>query len=105
MTQFEPKRIFSFRVDNYIKYSPGYPLKVLDILQAECGLSPSWHVADIGSGTGLLGRTLSIAHAPQPEEPGYHAMLPGLKEIFDQFQSSGKVTLWYETELYFGHLT
>ncbi len=56
MTQFDPKRIFSPRVDNYIKYRPGYPVAVLDTLRAECRLAPDWRVADIGSRTGLLAR-------------------------------------------------
>jgi SAM-dependent methyltransferase len=56
MTQFDPKRVFGPSVDNYIKYRPGYPVEVVDTLRAECGLDPDWHVADIGSGTGLLAR-------------------------------------------------
>lgn len=256
MTCIEPKRVFSPRLENYIKYRPGYPREVLDTLRTECGLSPAWRVADIGSGTGLLarlfldigctvfgvepnqemrlageqllagysrftsltgsaeltglisssvdlvsagmafhwfdiprarseflrilvpggwvvlvwnrmlrgpdpfmqaytdlvmeyspgwtetqrrdeegssldlpgffnavyhrvvfpnhqhmdwngllGRTLSIAHAPQPSEPAYQDMLPRMKKIYECFQSTGQVTLLYETELYFGQLT
>lgn len=56
MTHLDSKRVFSSRVDNYIKYRPGYPMEVIDTLVRECGLSPNWHVADIGSGTGLLTR-------------------------------------------------
>jgi len=255
MTQFDPKRIFSARVENYIKYRPGYPAGLLETLREGCGLAPGWRVADIGSGTGLLarlfldsgcfvtgvepneemrqageqllagyprftsvagsaeatglddasvdlvcagmafhwfdtqrariefrriltpgsrvalvwnrvlpgpdpfmlaytdlvlefspgwtetrrrdepgtsldlpgffggeyrraafthqqrfdwegllGRTLSIAHAPQPGEPAYQAMLPRLHEIFDRFEAGGAVTLLYEAELYFGRL-
>lgn len=56
MSNFNPKRVFSSRVENYIKYRPGYPVEVLYTLVTECGLAPNWHVADIGSGTGLLAR-------------------------------------------------
>ena len=50
----EPTSRFTSRVENYIKYRPGYPAEILDILREECGLDASWGVADMGSGTGLL---------------------------------------------------
>jgi len=49
---------FSDRVENYVRYRPGYPPEVLTTLKAECGLAPSQVVADIASGTGLWTRTL-----------------------------------------------
>jgi SAM-dependent methyltransferase len=45
---------FSSRVENYIKYRPGYPAAILDLLKEKCGLTASSLVADIGSGTGIL---------------------------------------------------
>ena len=45
---------FSSRVDNYVRYRPGYPSAIVDLLTAECGLTPQSHIADIGSGTGKL---------------------------------------------------
>ena len=45
---------FSGRVENYAKYRPGYPRKVIDLLVTECALTPKSIVADIGSGTGIL---------------------------------------------------
>lgn len=45
---------FSRRVDNYIKYRPRYVRAVLDVLRADCALTPAHIIADIGSGTGLL---------------------------------------------------
>jgi SAM-dependent methyltransferase len=53
-TQSDPKSRFSNRVEDYIRYRPGYPPDVLDALREECGLAPESIVADIGSGTGLL---------------------------------------------------
>lgn len=47
---------FSSRVDNYIRFRPGYPPQILATLKAECGLTPESVVADIGSGTGILTR-------------------------------------------------
>jgi len=49
-----PTERFSGRVKNYVRYRPGYPAGVLDLLKIECGLSADWVVADIGSGTGKL---------------------------------------------------
>jgi SAM-dependent methyltransferase len=45
---------FSERVADYVKYRPTYPIEVLDLLAAKCGLTPESVIADIGSGTGLL---------------------------------------------------
>src|SRR5712671_2766858 len=53
-----PTARFSDRVENYVRYRPGYPPEVLDLLRAECGLRPSHIVADIASGTGAFTRLL-----------------------------------------------
>jgi len=53
-----PTARFSDRVENYVRYRPGYPPEVLDLLRAECGLQPSHIVADIASGTGVFTRML-----------------------------------------------
>lgn len=45
---------FSTRVENYIKYRPGYPPETLEILKQECGLTEASLIADVGSGTGIL---------------------------------------------------
>jgi SAM-dependent methyltransferase len=50
----DPTERFSSRVDNYIKYRPHYPGKVIETLQKECGLVSSSLIADVGSGTGAL---------------------------------------------------
>jgi SAM-dependent methyltransferase len=47
---------FNDRVENYVKYRPGYPPEVLDVLRRECGLSKDDVVADVGSGTGISSR-------------------------------------------------
>jgi len=53
-----PTARFSDRVEDYVRYRPGYPPEVLDLLRAECGLRPRHIVADIASGTGLFTRLL-----------------------------------------------
>src|SRR6267154_2416913 len=49
---------FSDRVENYIRYRPGYPVEVLEILKSECGFTRANVVADIASGTGIWTRML-----------------------------------------------
>ena len=49
---------FSDRVENYIRYRPGYPPEALLALKSGCGLSPQQAVADIASGTGIWTRML-----------------------------------------------
>jgi SAM-dependent methyltransferase len=45
---------FTVRADDYSKYRPGYPHRIIGILEREVGLTRDQTVADIGSGTGLL---------------------------------------------------
>ena len=49
---------FSDRVENYVRYRPGYPREVLDTLEDECGLTRDAVIADIASGTGIWTRML-----------------------------------------------
>jgi SAM-dependent methyltransferase len=49
---------FSSRVDHYVRYRPGYPAEVLDLLKKDCGLTPDSVIADIASGTGIFTRML-----------------------------------------------
>jgi SAM-dependent methyltransferase len=49
---------FSDRVENYVRYRPGYPAGALRVLQDECGLAATDVIVDIASGTGIWTRTL-----------------------------------------------
>jgi SAM-dependent methyltransferase len=49
---------FSDRVENYVRYRPGYPAVVMDLLRTDCGLLPTDIVADVASGTGAWTRLL-----------------------------------------------
>lgn len=44
---------FSDRVENYVKFRPGYPPEVLQLFRDEMGLTADSVLADIGSGTGI----------------------------------------------------
>jgi SAM-dependent methyltransferase len=50
---------FSSRVENYVRFRPGYPPEVLELLKSECGLTPDSVIADIASGTGIFTRMLA----------------------------------------------
>jgi len=50
----DPTKRFTGRSENYIRYRPGYPAKIIDLLRDRCGLTPKSVIADIGSGTGKL---------------------------------------------------
>jgi SAM-dependent methyltransferase len=49
---------FSDRVENYVRYRPGYPGGVLRAMKADCGLTPYHVIADLASGTGIWTRVL-----------------------------------------------
>jgi SAM-dependent methyltransferase len=67
---------FSDRVDNYVRYRPGYPREILPALQDDCGLLPRHSIADIASGTGIWTRMLLqngnrvVGVEPNPEMRG-----------------------------------
>jgi len=50
----DSKERFTNRVDDYVRYRPGYPPAILEVLREHCGLTSESVVADIGSGTGIL---------------------------------------------------
>lgn len=49
---------FSDRVENYVRYRPGYPAEALQCLRDECSLEPGHAIADVASGTGIWTRML-----------------------------------------------
>jgi ubiquinone/menaquinone biosynthesis C-methylase UbiE len=53
-----PTTRFSNRVENYVKYRPGYPAEVFKFLETDLGLTKNSTIADMGSGTGLFAEPL-----------------------------------------------
>jgi SAM-dependent methyltransferase len=53
-----PTQRFSSRVENYVRYRPGYPAELITLLRDECHLTADSVVADVGSGTGKLAELL-----------------------------------------------
>lgn len=60
---FAPEQRFSNRVENYLRYRPGYPPEILGILKEQVGLAKGAVVADVGSGTGISSEWLLKAGA------------------------------------------
>jgi ubiquinone/menaquinone biosynthesis C-methylase UbiE len=67
----DPTKRFGDRAENYAKYRPGYPDRMLAYLGTR--LSPGAIVADIGAGTGILTLPLLehgyVVYAVEPNEP------------------------------------
>src|SRR5271156_4696408 len=49
---------FSSRVEKYVRYRPGYPKEIVDLLRKQCGLTADSVIADVASGTGIFTRML-----------------------------------------------
>jgi SAM-dependent methyltransferase len=92
MPAADPTRRFSDRVENYVRYRPGYPAAVLDILRVETGLTPQAVVADVGSGTGISAelflRNGNAVYAVEPN-PEMRATAERLLAGYPQFHSVG----------------
>src|ERR1039458_3144866 len=89
-----PTARFSDRVENYVRYRPGYSPEVLELLRAECGLQPSHIVADIASGTGAFTRLLlengNSVFAVEPN-PEMRAMGMHQLESLESLQSDARL--------------
>ena len=74
----DPKQRFSNRVDDYVRYRPGYPDALVALLVSEAHLAEaadatgSARVVDVGAGTGILTRQLLAALGP-------HALVSGIE--------------------------
>ncbi len=114
----DPTQRFSDRVQNYVRYRPGYPEGILQTLQAEAALSPASVIADLGAGTGisteLFLKNGSTVYAVEPnaemraaaearlqEYPGFRSV-PGTAEnttLADRsvdFVTAGQAFHWFD---------
>jgi SAM-dependent methyltransferase len=118
MTFADAKQRFSTRVADYMRYRPGYPGAVLDLLRAECRLRPDHAVADIGSGTGLLSELFlkngNVVFGLEPNAemrsggeqylrafPEFHSLAgsaetTGLADASVDFVTAGQAFHWFE---------
>ena len=86
-----PTARFSDRVEDYVRYRPGYPPEVLELLRAECGLRPSHIVADVASGTGMFTRLLlENGNSVFAVEPNREMREMGVRQL-EALQSNGRL--------------
>jgi SAM-dependent methyltransferase len=81
---------FSSRVENYVKYRPGYPQGIVETLRNECGLTSDSIIADVGSGTGILTEMLlrngNLVYGTEPNREMREAA-EGLLKYYPRFRS------------------
>ncbi len=90
-----------------------------DYTQVNCEQLPEERIADFFAGgyewrafdnfqvfdyAGLRGRLLSSSYVPLAGHPKHEPMLKALRRLFDSHQRDGRVTIEYDTKLYYGRL-
>ncbi|MEP7077035.1 MAG: class I SAM-dependent methyltransferase [Acidobacteriota bacterium] len=90
---------FSNRVENYIRYRPGYPPEVLDLFRNDRGLEKNSIVADIGSGTGISSKVFlengNVVFGVEPNDAmrvaaeQYLAAFPSFRSIKGTAENTG----------------
>jgi SAM-dependent methyltransferase len=53
---------------------------------------------------GLVGRLTSSSYAPLPDAANYPAMVKSLEDIFARYQQDDRVTMLYDTHVFYGHV-
>lgn len=54
---------------------------------------------------GIVGRTRSASYTPEPGEPNFEELYAELEKIFHAHAKEGRVTVEYDTRVYYGRLT
>jgi ubiquinone/menaquinone biosynthesis C-methylase UbiE len=83
---------FSDRVENYVRYRPGYPPEAVRLLKEDCGLKPNHVITDIASGTGIWTRMLlENGNRVYGVEPNAEMRQAG-ERLLSEFQNFTSVT-------------
>ena len=113
---------FSGRVREYATYRREYPAtRILEFLSAKCGLTATWHVADIAAGTGMLTKVFlgnvdrvtaiepnaemrEVCMQLRAEWPSLRVMdgtaeITGLETGSVEMVTAGRAFHWFEPEL------
>ena len=81
---------FSDRVENYVKYRPGYPPSMLQFFKERLGLTTHSVIADIGSGTGISSKPFldngNVVYGVEPNS-AMRAAAESFLNGFDNFQN------------------
>ncbi|MEO5715109.1 MAG: class I SAM-dependent methyltransferase [Luteolibacter sp.] len=81
---------FSDRVENYVRYRPGYPQEIVEMLREETGLTAGSVIADVGSGTGISAelflRAGCVVHGVEPN-PAMREAAERLLSHYPDFRS------------------
>lgn len=81
---------FSSRAQNYARFRPGYPARLLPLLQGAAALSSQQVIADVGCGTGILAKVLlrngNFVFGIQPNGP-MRAAAQTLLATYPRFRS------------------
>ncbi len=116
----DPTKRFSSRVENYVRFRPGYLPQVIGVLKAECALTRDSIIADVGSGTGFLSkiflengnRVFGIEPNPEMRQAGERllrdfprftsvngtAEQTGLADRSMDFVTAGQAAHWFDRE-------
>ena len=85
MAPLDPTTRFSDRVQDYARFRPGYPPKLVAAIARHCGKRRSLRVAEFGSGTGLFTRLLLDAgHEVFAVEPNEAMRKEAEAELIDR---------------------
>ncbi len=83
----DPINRFSNRVENYIKFRPGYSAEIIQELSRKIDLTPASVVADIGSGTGISSKLFlenrNVVYGVEPNA----AMRNAAKELLSGYDN------------------
>lgn len=96
----DPRERFSDRVENYVRYRPGYPREAIDSVIAEADLPTGSAIADIGSGTGIstamflgLGYQVFGVEPNDPMREAAERLLAGHEDFHSVRGGAGNTTL------------
>lgn len=85
MRDMDTAERFSDRVEYYVKYRPNYPKAIIEFLEAEYGIEPSFEVADIGSGVGHSATLFTdygcYVYGIEPNAEMYHTLIDRMKRV------------------------
>ena len=87
LDSLDTKNRFSEKVENYVKYRPHYPKKLIEFMEMHDILKKDYVIADVGAGTGkfteLLLQSGYTVNAIEPNRP----MLKACKEIYGKYSN------------------